>query len=377
MTRGNRYWSNHLRVGWALFFLSFAGCSADDRSPQPDAWPNQGGTGGVSGGAASGGGPQAGSSSQTAGDPGSAAPVAGAAGAIPEAGSSGATAGVGGDLDVMDGGVDDGGGGFSGGAGAAAYAGASGDSGTGGSGGANAIGGCEVTAVPEAIRTSHNLDPFYQKYADANGIPVATSSQVADEAVTLACQLVKEMVSLRDDVRQALISSRMRFTLIAANEELSSIPEVNASFGTSLNWRARGLGGLIPTVCAEENILCQVSVDLWRGENICVHEYAHTMMDWGLAAVDPTASSRLDSAYQAAQASGDFANTYAIDSPGEFWAEGVQDWYNSNLESIPADGVHNSINTREELLQASPALHDLIAELIPEDIQFNDCYAVQ
>ena len=62
---------------------------------------------------------------------------------------------------------------------------------------------------------------------------------------------------------------------------------------------------------------------------------------------------------------------------GEFWAEGVQDWYNSNLQSIPANGVHNSINTRAELKTASPQLHDILAEVLPADIQFEDCYAVE
>ena len=246
---------------------------------------------------------------------------------------------------------------------------------TGGTGGSDVLSGCEVGPVPNDIRTSYGLDPFYQKYADANGLPVATSALVSDQAITLVCQMVQEMVSLREDIRQELIDSGMRFTMIAASEQLSSIPEVNAQFGTSLNMRARGLGSLVPTICAEENILCQPN-DLWRGENICVHEYAHTISSYGAARADPTFTGRLQAAYQAAQLSGNFTNTYAIESVGEFWAEGVQDWYSSNLESIPANGIHNEVNTRDELKTASPELYDLIAEIFPEDIQFDDCAAV-
>jgi len=29
-------------------------------------------------------------------------------------------------------------------------------------------GGCEVMPVPDAVREAHDLDPFYQKYVDAN-----------------------------------------------------------------------------------------------------------------------------------------------------------------------------------------------------------------
>ncbi len=239
------------------------------------------------------------------------------------------------------------------------------------------MGECEVLPLPEAVRSAHGMDRFYQKYADASGIPIATSSAVSDKAIALACQLVKEMLSRRDDVRQKLINSKMRFTLIAASEELSSIPEVNARYGSSLNLRARGMGSLIPTICAEENILCQKDRDRWRGENICVHEYSHTLLDWGLTAVDPSFRSRVDAAYRAARSSGNFANTYAASQLAEFWAEGVQDWYNSNLQAIPTNGIHNSINTRAELKTGSPQLHDILAEVLPEQIQFDDCYAVE
>jgi hypothetical protein len=254
---------------------------------------------------------------------------------------------------------------------------AGGMAGMDGSGGAAPIDGCEVTPVPDAIRASFNLDPFYQKYADADGLPIATSSVVTDPAITLACQLVKEMTGFKDGVRQALIDGGMRFTLIATSEELSSLPEIAARYGTSLNQRARGLGSLVPTICAEENILCQRAQDRWRGENICVHEYAHTILDWGVVRADPGFRARVQSAYQAALASGNFANTYAESSVAEFWAEGVQDWYSSNLQSIPANGIHNSVNTRDELRTASPELYQLVSEVFPEDIQFDDCYRVQ
>ncbi len=426
MRNTERKWPrlSHFLLG-VFSFSAFYGCDQAASTPQ-DQWTDQPGSGGISGGAAVGG-PQAGFPGQGAGTSGGAPPTAGGSGGtggtLPTGGSGGATppatggaggeivsidagiaggaggsvptggsngssgtassGGAGGDIAIVDAGTVDGAAGFGGASGTGGTSDADGTSGsgdtsgTGGTGGSDALAGCEVTAVPDNIRSSYGLDPFYQKYADANGIPVATSSLVADEAITLACQLIKEMVSLRDDVRQALINAGMRFTLIASSEQLSSIPEINRTYGSMYDMRARGLGSIIPTICAEENILCQVSVDRWRGENICVHEYAHTMLDYGLARADPTFRSRLDAAYRTAQATGNFANTYAISKVSDFWAEGVQDWYNSNLEAIPTNGIHNSVNTRDELLEASPELYDLIAEWLPEDIQFNDCYAVQ
>jgi hypothetical protein len=87
----------------------------------------------------------------------------------------------------------------------------------------------------------------------------------------------------------------------------------------------------------------------------------------GLRRVDSTFSSRLQQAYSAAMAAGRWANTYAATSKEEYWAEGVQSWFNVNLESDPPNGIHNSVNTRAELKAYDPALHQLISEVMPAD----------
>ena len=233
---------------------------------------------------------------------------------------------------------------------------------------------CQVTSVPDEVRTQYKLTNFYQKYAGASGIPIVTSNQPDDEALIRACELVNEMTSestKERNVRQALIDNKVYFTIIGVNEQLTDIPAY-ARYPAYINLRARGLGGN-PAVCAEENILCGRG-DRWAGESISVHEFSHTISIYGIAKADPTFDRRLNSLFNAAKASGTYRNTYAMDSAQEYWAEGVQDWYDTNLESIPANGVHNFMNTREELLQYDPDLYDFINEYLPEDTQWYDCY---
>jgi hypothetical protein len=225
--------------------------------------------------------------------------------------------------------------------------------------------------VPDAVRQRLGLDPFYQKYADANGLPVVTSVNPDDRALVLACELVVEMVSEREDVRQALITNKVHFTIIGIDEQTTDIPEYSM-YPNWYNTRARGLGGQVSS-CAEENILCQ-SGDRWRGESICVHEFGHTISIYGLYSADRTFESRLNTLYQTAKSAGLFANTYAMDNAQDYWAEGVQDWYDTNLQSIPANGVHNQINTREELRSYDPSLYNLIDELLPQATQWRSCY---
>ncbi len=182
------------------------------------------------------------------------------------------------------------------------------------------------------------------------------------------------MVSARPDVLASLLETHTRFAVIGEQEQTNDIPEYRDQ-PDSINERARGLGGVPAASCAEENILCNRTLDRWRGEGICVHEFAHTMSVNGLFRVDPTFRGRLERAYQDALAAGLYANTYALESYQEYWAEGVQDWYNTNLEAEPPDGIHNAIDTRDELAVYDPVLYELVAEFLPFDTQFDDCYA--
>ena len=246
-----------------------------------------------------------------------------------------------------------------------------GQGGTGGSVG----GGCEVMPLTDEFRQAYDdLDPFYQKYADAGGLPVVSSLSPADEALTRVCELVIDMTSARPDALEALIRQHVRFAVIGEDELTNDIPEFSY-LDDYINQRARGLGGLPAASCAEESILCNTAVDRWRGEGICVHEFAHTISMGGYFAADPTAEGRLRDAFQNAQATGLFENTYAMENMQEYWAEGVQDWYFTNLESDPPNGIHNYVDRREELLDYDPMLYALIEEFLPETPQFVDCYS--
>jgi hypothetical protein len=233
---------------------------------------------------------------------------------------------------------------------------------------------CGVAPIPDELREAYDLDPFYVKHTLARGVPVVSSAAPADEALSRACELLIDMLSQRQDVVDILLQRRTRFGIIGNDELTNDIPEYRG-FPDSINTRARGLGGQDIGTCAEESILCDRQRDRWRGEGICVHEFSHTISAAGLFRADPTFEPRLRAAYQDAQAEGRFDNTYALESVQEYWAEGVQDWYDTNLEAIPSNGIHNEIDRRFELEDYDPALYGLIAEFLPADNQFQDCYA--
>jgi hypothetical protein len=233
---------------------------------------------------------------------------------------------------------------------------------------------CVVSAIPDDLREAYDLDPFYVKHTLARGVPVVSSAAPSDAALSRACELLIDMLSMRDDVVDILLQRRTRFGIIGNDELTNDIPEYRG-FPDTINTRARGLGGQDIGTCAEESILCDRQRDRWRGEGICVHEFSHTISAAGLFRADPTFEPRLRAAFQDAEREGRFENTYAMENLQEYWAEGVQDWYDTNLEAVPSNGIHNEIDRRTELETYDPVLYGLIAEFLPADNQFQDCYA--
>lgn len=242
---------------------------------------------------------------------------------------------------------------------------------------ASASSSCEVavTTPPAAL----GLDPFYVKYLDADGVPIVGSNKVSEAAVRQACRITRKMLGFRKDVRDQMKVHRARISVMARTEVTTDIPEhsdLNQAFpGTDWNKRARGLGGTVArpaTSCAEENLLCDAS-DPYVGENILVHELAHGMVNLGVVFADKTFQSRLDDAFAKAIAAGKWKDTYAASNVEEYFAEGVQSYFDTNIEAVPANGIHNEIDTRAELLAYDPALHALIAEVFGPDVWTPTC----
>lgn len=220
--------------------------------------------------------------------------------------------------------------------------------------------------VPDRLREQLRLDRFYQKHADAGGLPVLGSARVTDHALAEAAWIVGRMLDGRDDIRAAMRAARVRVVVMAAGEYTTDVPE-HARLAPKLYWdrRARGLGATPanPVVsCGEENILGYPG-DPYPAENIFVHEFAHAIHGTGLNTVDPTFDGRLRAAYRAAVERGLWRNTYAATNHSEYWAEGVQCWFDDNA---PPDSLHNDVRTRDRLRGYDPGLARLCEEVFAD-----------
>lgn len=210
------------------------------------------------------------------------------------------------------------------------------------------------------------LSAHYRKHLDADGIPILASQKVADAALREAAHLIGRLLQHRPDIRDAIARSGVRLAIMAPDEMTTSVPE-HSDLKPARYWdrRARGLGAtrVRPAVsCGEENLLCY-SGDPYAAENILIHEFAHVIHQIGLAEVEPDFDERLTRAYEEAVAAGLWEGTYAATNRHEYWAEGIQSWFDTNREN---DSVHNEINTREELRGYDPGLAALIERTLGE-----------
>jgi len=217
----------------------------------------------------------------------------------------------------------------------------------------------KVGAVPKALR----LAPFYEKHLSAGGLPVVSSAKVPDAALVEAARLIDRMLEKRPDVRRALIRAKVRVAVMAPDEVTTDIPE-HATLKPKAYWdkRARGLGATKArpaTSCATENLL-GLEGDRYKGESILIHEFAHTIHLMGLNQVDRMFEKELEVLFARAKKRKLWKKTYAMTDMGEYWAEAVQSYFDANLESAKPNGIHNHVNTREELAEYDPALFRLV-----------------
>jgi hypothetical protein len=225
--------------------------------------------------------------------------------------------------------------------------------------------------------SSDGIPSFYTQRVYAHGYPIVASSNVNPFALKEAAYWVDTMLAHRPDIRDAMIRSGSRMCIMAWNEYTTDLPEFRWLAREKLTefpdldpkdyWdaRARGLGGSENDPlcsCGEENLLAYPG-DPYASECILIHEFAHNIHLRGLINIDPSFDQRLRDTYDKAMTMGLWRGMYASVNHHEYFAEGVQSWFDNNREN---DHDHNHVNTRMELEAYDPGLAAICKEVFGE-----------
>ncbi|MFN0092593.1 MAG: hypothetical protein ACKVWR_20360, partial [Acidimicrobiales bacterium] len=232
-------------------------------------------------------------------------------------------------------------------------------------------GRCEVVPAEPA----YGFDPFYEKVCVVDGVPIVAAGVVEDAALRAAADIAHNMLLPRPDLRAQMIANGLRIGVLGRRQQATEMPEYRdlTTRYPGRDWNAARAYGARPgrplMIAPEENLTCGPA-DTYPGQSVLTHELGHSVLDLAVAFVDPTFKGRLADAFRQAQGMTVYRRSYAMTDLDEYWAEGVQDYFDASTRGVGDDGGGNGydspIATRAELAAADPVLHGLIAEVFTD-----------
>lgn len=229
-----------------------------------------------------------------------------------------------------------------------------------------------TTTVPrptnDCVVSARTAVEGYTQGCDVLGMEILAGEAVDPTAIEQVADRIYNMLIERPDLNAALIAAGVNARVIGSDQRLPSLPEFADVYdlypGTDWTRVARSFPGtdVIPIVAGgEENLLCFAD-DRYAGEDPFIRDMAMAIRRLAMFSVDPATSARIEQAYGTAIAQGLWVNTLAEIDSDQYWVEGVQSYFDINLEEPddrPPNASHNQVDTRAELKTYDPRLYDI------------------
>jgi hypothetical protein len=220
------------------------------------------------------------------------------------------------------------------------------------------------TKAPRIISLVPPEKDFFSKQLDFHGIPIKAPEVVANEALVAAYDRLSMLLSNQPTVISNLAAAGAELHIIGRDQVTTDLPEWRHDKGVKLNEyhgltrdeRTRGMGGLL-TSCGEENLL-RLEKDRYRGRDICVHEFAHNIRNYG---VPRDVRAQFNAQSKRSLEKGLWQKSYAGSNPDEFFAE-LTMWYFGTHGDLHMTGAKPE-NGPEGLKKYDPEAFALLDEL--------------
>jgi tetratricopeptide (TPR) repeat protein len=179
---------------------------------------------------------------------------------------------------------------------------------------------------------------FYARHYDCDGIPVRSANVVNAAALPAACVHIRKMLEHIPNVRANLVARGAELHIMGEDQKVSDLPEFRnergervfarqgdaAKSGVKIDIDAlAGATGGVYANCPEINLLHMPGDGYGVHDEVCIHEFAHDIMNAG---ADPGTRSQILRAYQASMKKGLWKGAYAATNQNEWWAE-ISAWY--------------------------------------------------
>ncbi len=229
------------------------------------------------------------------------------------------------------------------------------------------------------------FDPYYTKFTWAREFPVLGSKRVGDEALLKANDTIRKLFAYRHDVLKALIADGVRLVVLGRDERLSDLPEFKDAKDEVGFDEVRYLDytpGRKLLVVPEENVL-GAPPDGFAGRCMVVSIFAKALHEVAgkrpvlpdfdkqpdkqqyelrVKRLDLEFDRKLDKLYDGAKAKGLWKGTPAARDRTEYWAAGVEAYFDAAGEGHAPNLADRPITTREALKAYDPDLFALVDE---------------
>jgi hypothetical protein len=227
--------------------------------------------------------------------------------------------------------------------------------------------------------------PYYTKFTYAREFVVLGSKQVSDEALLKANDTIRKMFAYRHDVLKAMIADGARLVVLGRGERLSELPEFHEAAQKPGFEEVRYLDytpALKLMVVPEENVL-RLPKEPFAGKCLVVSVFARGLYrvtglrpplekqgpkaakqqyELRVKRLDIEFDRQLQKLFESARAAGLWKGTPAGSDRAEYWAAGVEAYFDAAGAGWPPHGADRPITTREALQCYDPGLYALVDE---------------
>jgi hypothetical protein len=228
------------------------------------------------------------------------------------------------------------------------------------------------------------VPPYYTKVTFAREFPVLGSNRVSDRALLKANDTIRKMFAYRHDILKAMIADGARLVVLAPGERLSDLPEFadgNKS-GPDLVRHLDYTPSLKLMAAPEENVLA-LPGDPFAGQYLLVHMFAKGLYriaglrpmdadfekrrerqqyEIGVKRLDVDFDKKVAGLFDSAIEKKLWGGTTAARDRFEYWAAGVEAYFDASGRGVAPGGAERPITTRELLKTYDPALYSLVDE---------------
>jgi alpha-glucosidase len=231
--------------------------------------------------------------------------------------------------------------------------------------------------LPKIVRIDPPEKNFFAKLLNFHGIPIKAPAVVEDAALYAAYDrlnmLLTNLLALQPLVLSNLVRAGVELHIIGRDQVTTDLPEWRQDKGKPIpeyngltrDQRTRGMGGRL-TSCGEENLL-RLQNDRYHGRDICLHEFAHSIRNFGIST---EVRRRFDAQYRRSLDKGLWRDSYAGSNPDEFFAE-LTMWYFGTHGDLGMTGAKPDVGA-EGLKRYDSEAFDLLDDFYKGRISINE-----